>query len=641
MDDADLALHGEIPPFHERKRLRVEDWALAITLGLMMLLPILEIVLRKTVSRGISNAPSVVQHLALVAGMVGAAIAARDGRLLSLGSVEMLIKPAWRPVTRFIARVVAGVITALLCYASAEFVLTERQASSVVAYGIRTWVVQLILPIGFALIAWRVILSASKRWTWRVAAVVLVAAIIAVAATVPNREQLVIPAFVLLLIATLLGAPIFSVLAGAGLILFWKDASPLSSLTIDHYGMATNPTVPTIPLFTLAGYFLAEGGASKRLIRVFNAAVGNFRGGPAVLVALVCAFFTSFTGASGVTILALGGLLMPVLMSAGYTEKVSLGLITGTGSLGMLLPPCLPLIFYAVIAGVDIKDMFLGALGPSVFMILLAAIWGISQAPPKKAVIPTEDRDPQLSHKAVIPTLSEAKGRDLQLAGYDWRELRSAAWEAKWELFLPVVAVGALFSGLATPVEAAALTALYAFVGETFVSRDLKLGGDVPGVMAEAGTLVGGVLLILGVALGLTNYLAFAEVPARAVDWVTSAVHSRVLFLLLVNVFLLVVGMLMDVYSATVIVVPLLIPLGKAFGIDPIHLGIIFLANLELGYLHPPVGQNLFLSSLRFNKPVTQVFWATLPMLVVFLIGVLLITYVPWMTTALPRWLSQ
>jgi C4-dicarboxylate transporter DctM subunit len=580
----------------------------------MMLLPILEIVLRKTVSRGISNEQSVVQHLALVAGMVGAAIAARDGRLLSLGSVELLIKPSWRLLTRFVARVVAGMIAALLCYASVQFVLTEREAASVVAYGIRTWVVQLILPIGFALIAWRIILSASKRWTWRAVAVVVIALLIALAAKLPiDRQQLVVPAFVLLLIATLLGAPIFTVLAGAGLILFWKDASPLSSLTIDHYGLATNPTVPTIPLFTLAGYFLAEGGASKRLIRVFNAAVGNFRGGPAVLVALVCAFFTSFTGASGVTILALGGLLMPVLLSAGYTEKVSLGLITGTGSLGMLLPPCLPLIFYAVIAGVDIKDMFLGALGPAIFMILLAAAWGISQAP------------------------RVASGRK----GFDWRELRSAVWEAKWELFLPVVAVGALFSGIATPVEAAALTALYAFVGETFVSRDLKLRGDVPRVMAEAGTLVGGVLLILGVALGLTNYLAFAEVPARAVDWVTATVHSKVLFLLLVNVFLLVVGMLMDVYSATVIVVPLLVPLGKAFGIDPIHLGIIFLANLELGYLHPPVGQNLFLSSLRFNKPVTEVFWATLPMLVVFLIGVLLITYVPVMTTALPHWLGR
>jgi tripartite ATP-independent transporter DctM subunit len=615
-EDSTADLTGEIPPFKEHKRLRVEDFALAITLGGMMLLPILEIVLRKAFSRGLSNEPAIVQHLTLVAGMIGAAIAARDGRLLTLGSAEALIKPAWRPATRFVGKVVAGMIAALLCWASVQFVRNERASSATLAYGIPVWVAQLVLPIGFALIAWRIVASASKQWRWRAAAAAAVALLIVFAANPPvDAQRLVVPAFVLLFVATFMGAPIFTVLAGTALILFWADGSPLSSLTIDHYGLATNPTVATIPLFTLAGYFLAEGGAARRLIRVFNALVGNLRGGPAVLVALLCAFFTSFTGASGVTILALGGLLMPVLLSAGYSEKVSLGLITGTGSLGMLLPPCLPLIFYAVIAGVDIRDMFLGGIGPAILMIALASAWGISQAPPRAV---------------------GAASR-----GFDLREVRLAVWDAKWELFMPVVAIGSLFSGLATPVEAAALTALYAFVGETFVYRDLHIVRDAPRVMAEAGVLVGGVLLILGVALGLTNYLAFAEVPAHAVDWVTGAVHSKVLFLLLVNVFLLVVGMLMDVYSATVIVVPLLIPLGRAFGVDPIHLGIIFLANLELGYLHPPVGQNLFLSSLRFNQPVTKVFWATLPMLVVFLIGVLLITYVPVMTTALPHWLAR
>ena len=514
------------------------------------------------------------------------------------------------------ARVVAAMIAALLCWASIQFVRNERGSASVLAYGIPVWVAQSVLPLGFALISWFILRGASKQWRWRIAAAAIAALLILLLANPPVAvPQLVVPAFVVLLIAAIFGAPIFAVLAGCGLILFWKDGSPLSSLTIDHYGLATNPTIPTVPLFTLAGYFLAEGGASRRLIRVFNALVGNLRGGPAVLVALVCAFFTSFTGASGVTILALGGLLMPVLLAAGYTEKVSLGLITGTGSLGMLLPPCVPLIFYAVIAGVDIRNMFLGGILPAFFMIALAAAWGISQAPPRTASVAAR--------------------------AFDWREVRVALWEAKWELFMPVVAVGSLFSGLATPVESAALTALYAFVGETIVYRDLHIGRDVPRVIAEAGVLVGGVLLILGVALGLTNYLAFAEVPARAVDWVTGAVHSKVLFLLLVNVFLLVVGMLMDVYSAIVIVVPLLIPLGKAFGVDPIHLGIIFLANLELGYLHPPVGQNLFLSSLRFNKPIVQIFWATLPMLVVFLVGVLLITYVPVMTTALPHWLGR
>jgi tripartite ATP-independent transporter DctM subunit len=602
----------ETPPFHERGRMRAEDVVLAITLGAMMVLPILEIVLRKVLSRGISNEPAIVQHLALVAGMIGGAIAARDGRLLALGSVETMIRPAWRPAAKFVSRVVSGAVAALLCWASIQFVRSERASVSTLAYGIPVWVVQLVLPIGFALVGWRLLVEASKQWQWRAAAAAAIALLIFLAANPPvSVQQLVVPSFVVLFFATLLGSPIFAVLGGSGLILFWADGSPLSSLTIDHYHLATNPTIPTVPLFTLAGYFLAEGGASRRLIRVFQALVGNVRGGPAILVAVVCAFFTSFTGASGVTILALGGLLMPVLLDAGYSEKVSLGLLTGTGSIGLLLPPCLPLIFYAVIAGVDIRDMFLAGILPAFLMIVLAAAWGISQAPQRAA--------------------------GTRARPFDLRELGLAAWAAKWELLMPVVAIASLFSGLATPVEAAALTAGYAFVVETIIYRDLHIVRDVPRVMAEAGMLVGGVLLILGVALGLTNYLAFAEIPARAVDWVTSTVHSKIVFLLLVNVFLLIVGMLMDVYSAIVIVVPLLIPLGRAFGVEPMHLGIIFLANLELGYLHPPVGQNLFLASLRFNQPIMKVFWATLPLLLVFLIGVLLITYVPAMTTTLPR----
>lgn len=598
------------------RRLGIEDVALAIALAAMMLLPILEIVLRKLFSQGISNQPSIVQHLTLIAGMIGAAIAARDNQLLGLGSAESFIRPAWRPAARFVSRVVAGTITLALCWASVEFVRAERSSATVLAYGLPVWVVELVLPIGFGLIALRMIGAVSTGWRWRAAALAAIAGVFVLAANPPvAAPQLVIPAFVVLLFATVLGAPIFTLLGGAGLILFWADGSPLSSLTIDHYGLATNPTIPTVPLFTLAGYLLAEGGASRRLIRVFHALVGNVRGGPAILVALVCAFFTSFTGASGVTILALGGLLMPVLLAAGYSERNSLGLITGTGSLGLLFPPCLPLIFYAVIAGVDIRDMFLGGIVPGMVMLVLAAAWGIRQAPPRASV-----------------TAAHA---------FDWREVFRASWEAKWELLMPVVALGSLFSGLATPVEAAALTALYAFVVEVFIYRDLRIGRDAPRVMAEAGVLVGGVLLILGVALGFTNYLAFAEVPARAVDWVTGAVHSAAVFLLLLNLFLLVVGMLMDIFSAIVIVVPLLIPLGVAFGIDPIHLGIIFLANLALGALTPPVGQNLFLSSLRFNQPVSVVFRAVVPMLVVLLVGLVLITYVPVMTTALPRWFAR
>ena len=591
----------------------IEDHALALALGAMMVLPLIEATLRKAFHTGISNQTSMVQHLVLVAGMLGAGIAARQKRLLTLGFGEGLLKGRFRPVGRAVSGAVAVALSTWLGVAAFRFVLSERQAGSILAYQVPLWLVQVVLPLGFALITARILWNSSESWRGRAVTLLLAALLVLIAARPPvPAEHLVVPALILIGVATLLGAPLFTALGGAGLVLFWGDGSPIASLTVDHYGLVTNPTLPTVPLFTLAGYFLAEGGASRRLIRLFQALVGNIRGGPAILVALVCAFFTSFTGASGVTILALGGLLLPVLLNAGYSERTSLGLLTGTGSLGLLFPPCLPLIFYGVIANVEIEKMFLGGIVPGILLVAMTAAWGISQAPRRP---PAGDRP-----------------------AFNWREAWVAFWEAKWELLIPVVALGGMFSGLATPVEAAALTAFYAFIVETVIYRDLHPLRDAPRVMAESGVLVGGVLLVLGVALGFTNYLAFAEVPARAVDWVLSSVDSKWVFLLLLNLFLIVVGALMDIYSAIVIVVPLIVPVGRAFGIDPVHLGIVFLANAELGYLMPPVGENLFLASLRFNKPVSQMFRAVIPMVVVFLIAVLLITYIPAMTTTLPNW---
>jgi tripartite ATP-independent transporter DctM subunit len=593
---------------------QAENAVLAVALAAMMLLPLIEALLRRTLQTGISGQTAMVQHLTLIVGMVGGAIAAREHRLLSLGTVELLARGALRTPARVLSGGVATAVTVLLGVAAARFVASERAAAGTLAYGLPLWIVQAVLPLGFAVIGWRLIRGVADQWRWRGAAAALALVLVLVALLPPvAAARLTVPFFLLLLLATIVGMPIFAALGGAGLILFWRDGSPIASLTVDHYSLVTNPTLPTVPLFTLAGYFLADGGASRRLIRVFDALVGHLRGGPAILVALVCAFFTAFTGASGVTILALSGLLMPVLLSAGYEERPALGLLTGTGSLGLLFPPSLPLIFYGVIAGVDITDMFLGGILPGIVLVLLTIAWGISQAPPRQAT----------GHR------------------FDVTEARRALWGAKWELLTPVVALGALFSGLATPVESAALTAFYCFVVETFVYRDLRPLKDGSRVMAEAGMLVGGVLLILGVALGFTNYLAFAEVPARAVEWVTAAVHAKWAFLLLLNLFLLVVGMLMDVFSAIVIVAPLIVPLGNAFGIAPVHLGIIFLANLELGYLTPPVGMNLFLSSLRFNKPVGTVARATVPMMLVLLLGVLLITYIPVVTTLLPEWVGR
>lgn len=592
----------------------LEDAVVVLALAVIIALPLLEIMLRRTLRVGITGSSAFVQHATLILGVVGGAIAARQNRLLSLATAQFL-PPGWPSrIARAVSGTAAALIATMLLFAAAQFVRDERLGANTLAYGIPVWTLQLALPIGFGLIAVRILWHTAGDWRGRLVAAGLVIGATAILTTTSvDPARLVTPAFVLLGAATLCGAPIFTVLAGAALILFWWDQSPIASIAVDHYRLVTNPTLPTLPLFTLAGYFLAEGGASRRLIRVFDTLFGAVRGGPAIVAVLVCSFFTSFTGASGVTILALGGLLMPILLSAKYSQRGALGLLTGAGALGMLFPPCLPLILYAIIAKLPIEKIFLGALLPGVLLVVATAALGIG----------------------IGPKASEVRRK------FDRREAASALWAAKWELALPVVCLVALFSGLATPVEAAAATALYAFLTQTVFTRDLRIASDVPRVMVECGLVVGGVLLILGVAQGFTNYLIFAQVPEHALDWVMSSVRSKLLFLLFLNLFLLIVGCLMDVYSAIVVVVPILVRIGEAFGIDPVHLGIIFLANLELGFLTPPVGMNLFLSSYRFGKPVSEVARAIVPILVVQLLGVLAITYVPSLTTFLPDWLSR
>jgi tripartite ATP-independent transporter DctM subunit len=606
---------------------RGEDLLVVFSLAALMALPLIEIVLRRF-HTGISGSSAFVQNFTLIVGMLGGAIAARDGRLLSFSTLGSFLKGRAKTAARLLSSGVAAVISAFLCVASVQFLLTEKQAGTRLAYDIPTWTFVLVLPIGFGLIALRLFWHASTRWTGRAIALGLAGAISLFFMHSPiAQEKLVVPALVALLVATFLGAPVFTAIGGAALILFWGEQSPIATIPLKHHSLVTNPSLPTIPLFTLAGYFLAEGGASKRLYRVFQALVGSLRGGPAIVTALVCAFFTSFTGASGVTILALGGLLMPVLLAARYSERDALGLLTGAGSLGLLFPPCLPVILYSIVAGsamanlgaanasansVTMEKMFLGGLVPGVLMVVLTAWWGICRQP-KEGVVTQP---------------------------FEMAEARRAIWEAKWELLLPVVALVSLFGGFATPVEAAAVTALYALLTATVIQRDLHPVKDVPRVMTECGLLVGGVLMILGVALGFTHYLVDAQIPDKMFEWSTQVIKSKWLFLLGLNVVLIFVGGLIEIYAAIVVVVPLLVPVGIALEIDPVHLGIIFLANMELGFLAPPVGLNLLLSSYRFNKPILEVMRAVVPMLLVLLIGVLLITYIPPLTTFLPRLLK-
>jgi tripartite ATP-independent transporter DctM subunit len=416
------------------------------------------------------------------------------------------------------------------------------------------------------------------------------------------------PGILIVLAAAAAGMPLFALLGGAAAWLFMRDGVTPAAILIETYALSVSPTLPAIPLFTLAGFLLAEGRASERLLRVFRALVGWLPGGTAVVCAVLCSFFTVFTGGSGVTILALGGVLFPALVADGYRDRFALGLLTASGSLGLLLPPALPLILYAVVAQIPIEDVFIGGILPGVLMTAMVSAWGV-----REGLVAKTRRQPFVASEAL-----------------------AAMWAAKWELAMPLLVLAAMFSGLATAVEAAALTALYALLVQTVVHRDLPLGGGaLLRVVTECVTVVGGVLIILGMAVGLTSYLVNAQVPSALVEWVSAHVHSQFTFLLLLNLFLLGVGCLMDIFAAIVVVVPLIVPLGAAFDVHPVHLGIILIANLELGFLTPPVGLNLFLASYRFKRPMLEVCGAALPMMAILGLGVIAITYWPWLTTGL------
>jgi len=585
-----------------------EDIVLAVALAAMALLPVIEIVLRATLHIGIAASTSLVQHLTLVSGMAGAAVAARSDRLLSLSSARLLMSGTQRHAAKWLSSIVAVIVTLLLCVAAVQFVLAERTAADKLAYGFPLWPVQACIPVGFALMALRICRHAAENWRGQVLAALASAVIaIAFALLIPPVGLTMWAALITVLLATIFGAPIYVTLGGAALIMFWHMGLPIAAIPLDHYHLVVNPSLPAIPLFTLAGYFLAEGKAPQRLLRVCNAVVGSVPGGVVVVTVFVSAFFTAFTGASGVTILALGALLVPLIQGSGYSEHGAVGLVTSAGSLGVLFPPSLPVILYAIVAKVPMGDMFLGAFLPGVLMAVLLVLWATRTA----------------------------GRRGAKRQAFDLREATVAILDAKWELLLPVVAFVALFGGIATPVEASAVTAVYAFITQAVIHREFPTSRDVLRVMVECGLLVGGVLLILGVALGFTNYLVDAQVPDRAADWAQQALPSRWLFLLVLNGFLVLVGCLMEIFAAIVVVVPLLVPVGTAFGLDPVHLGVIFLANMELGFLTPLVGINVFFASYRFGKTIGEVCRAVASYFAVMAIGVLAITYLPQLSTAL------
>lgn len=582
--------------------------AVSVTvLGVMTTLALVEVGGRVTVGRGITGSIVLVQHLTLWVAMLGAALAARSDRLIALSSSQFL-PVGLRAAARMFASTVAVIVSASLCFASADVIRIERAAGDIVAWGIPSWLVLAVLPLGFAAMTARLVWHAAdgNAGRWFAASGLAVAAVCGIL-PITVASELAFPALIIVLIATAIGMPIYAAMGGAALLLFWGDGTPVNAVAGEAYRLTTSPMLPAIPLFALGGYILAEGTASQRLMRLFTALVGWMPGGLAIVVTAVLAFFTPLTGASGVTILSMGGLLLPVLVGARYSERSSIGLVTVSGSIGLLFFPSLPVFLYSFYAGVPVDRLFVAALIPGVVLVAVVAAWAASRGWWRGAT-----RTP-----------------------FEWREAAAATWAAKWELLLPVVVLGSILLGVATLVEAAAVAVLYVVVIECAVHRGLSVTRDLPRVTVECATLLGGFLIVLSVALGLTNYLVITEVPVRLLDWAQASITSPMVFLLALNLFLILVGALMDIYSAIVVVVPLILPLAAAYGIDPIHLAVIFLANMELGYLMPPMGENLFLSSYRFNQPLTRIYRCTLPYTAILLVAVLCITYIP----ALSLWL--
>jgi C4-dicarboxylate transporter DctM subunit len=405
-----------------------------------------------------------------------------------------------------------------------------------------------------------------------------------------------------------LGAPLFTVFSGLTLLLLFLAHIDSSAMIIEMYRIATTPILVAIPLFTFAGYLLSESKAPRRLIGLTDAFLGWLPGGLSIIALITCSAFTALTGATGLTIIALGGILLPALLQAKYPEKFSIGLVTNSGTLGLLFPPSLPIIIYAIVSKVQITQLFLAGLLPGILMVVLLSVFSVQKA-----------------MAAEVPRTN-----------FNTSRMFKASREAMWELPLPLVVLGGIYSGYFAVSEAAAITAVYVFLVEVIIYRDIKWR-ELPQVMRKSMVLVGGILIILGAALGFTNYLIDAEVPMKLFNLFKAYTDSPFIFLVLLNLFLLVVGCLLDIFSALIVVVPLITPVATAYGINPIHLGIIFLANLQIGALTPPVGMSLFISSLRFEKPMSKIIMASLPFIVVLLFVLAIITYVPWFSLALVK----
>ena len=585
---------------------RLEHAALIVALLAAAFLPLAD-TLGRPLGLHVPAGADYLQQVVLWLAFLGALVATRERKHLTLSTVELFGETT--RVRRF-GRVLAGAVSAatvaILTYAAVGLVLANREEGRVLMGDVPVWVLELVMPLALGLMALRFAWAASARWPGRLIALATIPAAFALGLSPERLASFGWPMAAVILVALVLGTPVFVAMAALALFFFFRDGLPVTAVTAEVYRLISSPTLPAIPLLTACGYVLAESQASLRLLRFFKSLLGWMPGGLAVIVIAVCALFTTFTGGSGITVIAVGGLVLPMLLKDGYPEGFSLGLVTAAGSLGLLFPPSLPVILYSVVAGtrehnVPADMLYLAGLLPGILMVTMVAAYAV-----------------RTGHSLRLPRQPFVPG-----------EVATATWAAKWELAIPVFVAGLFLSGKASMVETAAAALVFSIVVECFITRDLHLVRTLPAALVKSSVLAGSVLILLSAAMGITSYIVDAQIPDALVGWVKAHIESRVVVLLALNGLLIGVGCLVDIFSAIVVLAPLVVPMAAAFGVHPVHLGVIFLANLELGYLTPPVGLNLFLAASRFGKPLTTVVRNVLPFLLILAVSVLLITYLP------------
>jgi tripartite ATP-independent transporter DctM subunit len=619
-----------------------------VALCFMLLIPAIELTARPFLGGFISNAALLTQHLGLVLSLMGAIAAFPAGHLSTLtGSRSMFdgtVAPKLAAGHHVLALLFAGFCALLLCTASFDLVMSEREASQALAYGIDVWMVQVVMPLGYALIALALVKAAIYKVrgaALRFGFLVWVGFIVFAAASGLFGSIQSIDLSVFLVAAIFIatgGAPIFAVIGMITIGLFISVSQPLASIPLSQYAMTVNPSLPALPLYTLAGLLFAKSTAARRLSELISFIFGGGWRASVAASAVLCSAFTALTGGSGVTLLALGGILLPMLRSRGYPEQRGIGLITSASALGVLLAPSVPLIMYAILARVPIQTMLLAGLLPALLMVLcLLWIGGFmrhSVVEVARAELLWENADTS------PPQITRARADDSTAASVPVARAASRWRQALWELMAAPVALVPLISGWATPTESAALTAFYALIVVSVIRRELSWTALWSCFLLTA-QLIGGVMLILGMALGLTNFLVDAGIPDQAIDWVQSYIQSPQAFLLAAVCFIALAGALMEIYAALVVLVPLMLPLAMSYGIHPVHFGIVFLATLEMGFLCPPAGMNLYFASAVFRKPLRIVMTSILPALLAIFVGSALIALMPEIALTLPKAFNQ